>query len=305
MKKIIATLATVLTGVISFAQQEYSFTNYFEINSFYNPAATGTEALQQITGIFRKQWAGLEGSPIGGGLVYENKLPKFNMGLGGYVFSDQIGAMSMTNIAVNYSYSLKLNETYQLAFGLDAGVDIYDTDYDRLVYWDNDVMFDDQKSTIAVPRAGVGAHLYTDKYYVGLSVPRLLSFNNSSALSITSDNLPKVVSNYYLTAGYKFPAGENFELQANILGKFTPRVIPQGDFNLMATYHNMIGLGMGYKSMGFLSAYLQYTYANVVTIGYAYDLSVTRMAKYSSGSHEVMLKYAIPKKNKGQSSVGK
>lgn len=291
-----------MLGVNSYAQQEYSFTNYFEATSFFNPAATGAEGTQNITALFRKQWAGFDGSPITGGLVYENALKKLNMGLGGYVFTDRVGATSMTSIAVNYSYSLKLDEKQKLAFGINAGADVYSTDYSRLTYWDGDVMFDDQKLTATTPRIGVGVHYYSEKYYVGISVPRIVTFNNDSPISIESANLPSIVSNYYLTGGYKFPLNNDFEMQINLLGKYTPRVTPQGDLNVMATYKKLIGLGIGYKTLGFATTYLQYSYEDIIKIGYAFDFTLSDVANHSNGSHEIMIKYIIPSKNKMSNS---
>lgn len=295
--KTLLTIVLMLVGYTAFGQQEYSFTNYFEVNPFFNPAATGTKGTQNIAGIFRKQWAGFEGSPITGGIVYDNILKDYNMGLGGYVFTDKVGQTSMTNIAANYSYILKLDNQYNLSLGVDAGVDIYSTNYDQLIYWDeDDRMFSGAQQTLAVPRAGAGVQFYTDKFYVGLSVPRLMSFNNGSALAITAENLPSIVSNYFFTAGYKFPIGEQFEMQINTLGKYTQHVIPQGDINVLGTYDKLIGFGLGYRSLGFATAMIQYTYDEVVTIGYAFDMSLNKMADYSNGSHEIMVKYTLPKK---------
>lgn len=288
---------------ICFGQQEYSFTNYFEINPFFNPAAAGSEGVQNVTGLFRKQWAGVDGSPITGGVLYDNRFDNYNMGIGGYVFTDVIGATNMTNVAANYSYSLKLNETNFFAFGVDAGVDFYTTNYNRLVYWENDEMFDGQKRSSVLPRAGVGIHYYGEKIYAGLSVPRLLSFNNNYGIGINAQNLPSTVSNYFLTAGYKFPIGKDFEMQTNVLGKYTPRVMPQADLNFMATYNKIIGLGVGYKTLGFATVYLQYTYDEVVKIGYAFDISLTKISNYSSGNHEFIIKYAFLNKKEGISKM--
>lgn len=296
MKTTAIIILAVLLSNYSSAQQEYSFTHYFEANSFYNPAATGSREGQQVTGLFRRQWTGYEKTPLTGGIIYDTRLDKLNMGLGGFVFTDRVGATVMTNIVANYSYSLKFSNDLRLAFGVDGGVDVYSTDYDRLVYWDNDPMFDNQKGTSVVPRAGVGTQFYSERFYVGLAIPRLINFNNQNPLSIDAQNLPSIVSNYYLSAGYRFDLGGEFELQTNILGKYTARVPPQGDINVMGIYKKMIGLGIGYKSLGFGTAFVQYTYNEVVKIGYAFDMSLNEIAGYSNGTHEVMLHYSIPKR---------
>lgn len=302
MKNLIILSTIVLAGFQLKAQQEHSFTNYFEMNSYFNPAATGTDGDHNITGLFRKQWVGFAGTPMSGGVLYDKNLNDYNMGVGGFVFTDFIGALMTNSIVANYRYTLKLNDEHNLAFGLDAGVDIATTDYDRLVYWDNDVMFDNQKATRVTPHIGTGVHYFTDQYYVGISIPRLVNFNNDNPIAINAESLPQIVSNYYLTAGYKFDINDDFKMQVNLLGKYTPRVLPQGDLNVMCTYNNMIGLGIGYKSLGFGTTFLQYTYDNVVTIGYAFDFTLSEMSNYSSGSHEILIKYRLPSKKASTSS---
>lgn len=304
--RILIKFLIVLAPFGAMAQQEYSFTHYFEANSFYNPAATGSIDAHRISALLRKQWVGFEGTPMTGGLIYDTRLTKYNMGIGGYVFTDKIGATSMTNFAVNYSYALTFGNDMRLAFGIDGGVDMYTTDYNALVYWDElDPQFTGQNRTQIVPRAGAGIQFYSENYYVGFAVPRLINFNNESAISIRAEDLPSIVSNYYLSAGYRFDLGESFQLQVNALGKYTNNVKPQGDINIMGTYLKMVGLGVGYKSLGFGTIFAQYAYKDIFKIGYSFDITLTDVANYSNGSHEIMLQYVIPKKDRGtKSSVG-
>lgn len=303
MKKLLATIAFICSVILAYGQQEYSFTHYFETNSFYNPAATAFKGSQDLGFIFRSQWTGFDGAPFSTGLNYERPISKYNMGIGGYAFVDNIGATTLTSVAANYAYQLKLDANHKMSFGINAGADVYSTSYGRLTYWDNDAMFDDQTPTTVAPRIGTGIQFYSDDYYVGVSMPRVVHFNTGGPLSIAAAKIPQVVSNLYFTGGYKFPVSEDFEMQINMLGKYTRKVMPQGDINVMATYREMVGLGVGYKSLGFLSTYIHYTYQNIVKIGYAFDFTLTPMSNYSSGSHELMLKYAIPMKGKGKSSM--
>jgi type IX secretion system PorP/SprF family membrane protein len=286
------------------SQQEYSFTHYFETNSFYNPASTGSEQSQNIVGLFRKQWAGFTGSPTTGGLLYENKLKDYNMGIGGYVFTDKIGETCMTTATANYSYNLSFSNDLKLAFGIDAGADFLTTNVDRLIYWDQaDQLLTNSKLSYVVPKIGLGTHLYNENFYVGVSVPRILNFNSKDFHSIRNPNLPMVVSHYYLTAGYKFNLNEHLAMKTNTLLKYTRGVQPQIDINATCTYNELIGLGVGYKSLGFITSYIQYTYDNTVMIGYAFDFSVNPMAQYArGGTHELMIKYRI-KSRKSSSKI--
>lgn len=298
MNKFIA-IIFLFTGMsASFAQQEYSFTHYFEANSFFNPASVGSQEGQTIMGVFRKQWLGVEGSPTTGGLLYDTQLSKYNMGLGGYVFTDKIGETNLTTVTANYAYKLKMNETLKLSFGANAGADFISTDFSRLEYWDEgDQVIPNGRVSTVVPKVGLGLSLEHEKFYVGLSVPRVLNFNSTDFHSINSDNIPMLISHYYLTAGYKFQLNDDFGMSTNTLVKYAKHVIPQVDLNATVTYRELIGLGFGYKSLGFFSSYVQYTYDKTVTIGYAFDLSLNPMSNYSrGGTHELMVKYNLKSK---------
>lgn len=303
MKNLLTTIAFALGVVLAFGQQEYSFTHYFDVNSFYNPASTGFRGSQDLNFLFRSQWTGFKGAPFSTGLNYERPISKYNMGIGGYAFIDIIGETTMSSIAANYAYQLKLDQNHKMSFGISAGADIFSTAYGRLTYWDDDIMFDNQTPSSVVPRIGTGIQFYSDDYYVGVSMPRVVHFNTDGPLSIQAAEMPQIVSNLYVTGGYKFSVSEDVEMQINMLGKYTRKVMPQGDLNVMATYREMVGIGVGYKSLGFLSTYIHYSHRNIVKIGYAFDFTLTSMATYQSGSHELMLKYAIPMKAVGRSSM--
>lgn len=304
--RVLIVICLVAISTIAAGQQEYSFTHYFQTNSFYNPASTGSEHTQNIVGLFRKQWLGMEGTPTTGGVIYENELSKYNMGIGGYVFTDKIGATLLTTVTANYAYNLRFDNDLRLAFGIDLGADFITTDYSRLVYWDqNDAVIGNGTVNNILPKVGVGTQLYNDKFYVGLAVPRVLNFNTWDFHSLNLENIPMLVSHYYLSAGYNFELNDQFDLKANTLLKYTNHVTPQADINATCTYNKLIGFGMGYKSLGFASAYLQYTYDQTVMISYAYDMSLNPMREYSrGGTHEIMIKYTLkPKGNKSNSKI--
>lgn len=299
MKTLAITSIMVCIGWNSYSQQEYSYTQFANINTLHNPAGTAFEGHQKITGIFKKQWFGFNGSPFNGGLIYENELKGYNMGIGGILFNDNIGAMNTTSLAATYSYRLKLNEEQTLAFGFNAGADFVYTDFDRMVYWDQgDQVFTGNKKTNILPKIGIGAQFYGSNYFVGIGLPRLVAYNDPNFISIKNENVPSLAAHYYLLGGYNFDLKNDFKIKANAQVKYIPRVIPQGDILILGEYKNLVGLGLGYKSLGFASAVLQYTFDQTVVVGYAYDMSLNRIASYSSGTHELMVRYNLPQTRK-------
>lgn len=292
MRKILYTMLVVVTGSTALSQQEYTYTFFGDNMAFFNPAAVGTNEYSSFTGSFRKQWVNFEGSPTSGGVTYEAPLKKYNMGLGGMIYQDHIGVTDQTNIAALYSYQLKLNAKNKLAFGVNAGIDLVNTKFNRLVYWDpNDEIFDEDYVNLFVPHLGIGAHYYTDKLYIGISVPRIISINSEQFNSISFDDAPSLVTHYYLTAGYRFDLKYDISIKPSLLLKYTDNAPPRGDISLTTYYKEMIGVGIAYKSLGFLSTFLKYNYKDAVVFGYGFDFSFNPIRKYSKGSHEFMIQY--------------
>jgi len=299
MRKLIYTLLVVVSGSAALSQQEYTYTFFGENTTFFNPAATGTKSFGTLTGNFRKQWVGFDGSPTSGGVTYEMPIKNKNMGVGGMIYQDHVGVTNQTNIAGLYSYQLKLNDKSKFSFGVNAGIDIVNTKFDKLIYWDeNDNVFAHDYVNVLVPHIGFGVYYYTDKLYVGLSVPRIISMNSNQFNSISYANAPSLVSHYYLSAGYKVKLNKDFNLKPSLLVKYTSVVLPQVDISVATFYKDIVGLGVSYKSFGFASTFIQYNYYDAIVFGYAFDFSLGPIQKYSKGSHEILLQYRFNVKKK-------
>ena len=124
--------------------------------------------------------------------------------------------------------------------------------------------------------------------------------NSDQFNSIDYEDIPSLVTHYYVTAGYNFTLNKDFELKSNLLLKYTNHVMPQGDLSVITYYKKLFGLGVAYKSLGFASAILQYNNHDALIFGYAFDFSLGPIQKYTKGSHEIMIQYKFKtaKKNK-------
>ena len=128
MKKIIYILLFFLPFSLLFSQQTYMYTNYHLNKVIYNPALSGLSDYTEAGFNIRNQWSGLEGAPQTQIFTINGPLKNKNMGLGGNVFNDQLGAESRIGVSFNYSYSLKLNDDLNFSLGLSAGFIQYKLD---------------------------------------------------------------------------------------------------------------------------------------------------------------------------------
>ena len=159
-----------------FSQQDPHYTQYMYNMSVMNPAYAGSKENLSMGLLYRKQWVEIEDAPTTATFFGHTRAGK-NVGLGLSVISDKIGPVEENNIYGDFSYTLNLGEEHRLAFGLKAGVtlhkvglfsDVYNTLPDA-----NDPAFSENTSN-AYLNIGSGLFYYTNKYYLGFSVPNII-----------------------------------------------------------------------------------------------------------------------------------
>ena len=64
MFKTAVTAICLLTGFMTFGQQDAQYTHYMFNTQAINPAYAGSREALTITGLHRSQWAGFEGAPV-------------------------------------------------------------------------------------------------------------------------------------------------------------------------------------------------------------------------------------------------
>ena len=73
----------------------------------------------------------------------------------------------------------------------------------------------------------------------------------------------------------------------------------QYDISLAAYFKEIFWLGGTYRSGDAAAIFAQVNLTKQLRLGYSYDYTVSKLNKYSSGSHEITLGYDIPIKKTG------
>jgi type IX secretion system PorP/SprF family membrane protein len=217
--------------------------------------------------------------------VWKNKV-----GAGLSVVHDRIGVTRETDIATHYSYSIRVSEGSRLAFGLRAGLSLYSAQLGDLVYWDeNDPLYAAAIRNTPVGRFGTGLYWHSRTSYVGLSIPTLVALDDNVADASRSTLDDYFTQHFYLHAGKVFPLNEVFDIKPTVLVKYMPNAPIQADVNCNLLYKERIWFGAGYRTGDAMVAMVEYQVTPQMRIGYAYDMSTSRLRTYTSGSHEIML----------------
>lgn len=289
-KAFILVLTVFSVGV--YGQQESQYTQYMYNTMMFNPAYTGSREVGSFFGMFRTQWVGIKGAPTNGSISYHQPMESLrNVGLGGSIFRESIGPQNQTDLTIDFSYTLNF-ENSKLAFGINGSGSLFQINYDELTKQDQADPNLSGSESVFSPNIGAGIYWYTDKYYLGFSVPNMLETThyNKSSVSVL-----KNTQHMYLIGGYVFNLSENTKFKPAVLSKIAFGAPLQLDLSANFMFNEKFVLGAAYRWSAAVSVMAGFQISERWFAGYAYDFETTELSKYNSGSHEIFLRYELLK----------
>ena len=304
MKNIITTFIFCTLGVATlFAQQQPQNTQFMNNRLGYNPGFAGSQESPCITCIYRQQWLGLEGAPSLAIASFNMPLNNQRVGIGANLVRHSIGISTLYNADLAYSYRVRLGKG-MLGLGVQTSLRTMEQDFG--------------KTTATQPKAedgsipagsrskflfnfGTGLYYSTEKFYLGVSAPRLLENNTDFA----DDELviSREVQHVYLMGGVSLPLNEMLALRPQALLKYANKAPVSFDANLSLVVQNRYILGATYRTGGnqvdgtgesvdiLVSAQL----TNNINFGVSYDITLSDIKDYSNGSIEASVRYCFGK----------
>jgi len=291
MKKLslLVLLISILCTDLATAQQDPQYTQYMYNMNVVNPAYAGSKESLSLTALYRKQWSGLDGAPTT--ITFSGHSPVGEkVGLGLSAIKDELGPVKETNVYADFSYTLQVGESLNLALGLKAGVSFHDVGLVDLELQDPNDPFFAENINNTYPNVGAGAFFYGDNFYVGLSVPNFL---NSVHLDANGLKIGSETNHYFATAGYVFQVSENFKLKPSVLVKSAFDAPTSFDANLNALFYEKFEIGASYRLDDSFSGLVGFQATPNIRIGYAYDSVVSDLDAVASASHEVILTFDL------------
>ncbi|SHG36553.1 type IX secretion system membrane protein, PorP/SprF family [Flavobacterium fluvii] len=303
MKKILFLISFFFYIIDISAQQDPEYTHYMYNMSVVNPAyATGTSAMLNTGALYRTQWVGAVGSPktftFFGHTALSNKI---EVGLS--LISDDIGdgAKKENNFYADFAYIIELGGKNKLSFGMKAGFTSLQTNFNGFRFESGDITTDlafSQNVNTTKPNIGAGAYYFTDKYYVGLSVPNLINSKHiEEKEGISSYGSEEIHA--FLTAGYVFQINDSFKLKPAFMSKFVVGSPISVDVSANVLYDNKFELGIAYRLDDAFSALMNINVTPNLRVGYAYDYTTSNLGQFNSGTHEIILLFDLDLLGKG------
>jgi|GEM_PF-79733 len=289
-RKIKISIIILLFAASSFGQQLPLYSNYMMNKFIINPAISGTQDYFMVATNNRYQWVGVTDAPRTHILSVNGPHRTKSVGFGGAVFSDITGPTSRTGAYFAYAYHFKIKENAKLSLGLSGGILQYKVDGTQITLKDaGDFSLMNSVQSAISPDFGFGAYFYTEKFYVGLSVPQFIQ-NRLNFFETSAQSLSRLTGHYYINAGNKFKLANDWEVEPSILLKWGPPSIPQLDLGAKVTYQDYLWAGIALRTQDAFCTMLGYRTKNdKLLFAYGYEQPITRIRKYSYGTHEIMI----------------
>jgi type IX secretion system PorP/SprF family membrane protein len=292
------------------AQQDPHFTQFMYNKLWLNSGYAGDNEKICATLMYRQQWIGFgggtepsgpQGQSFNRGLTPENMVFSLNSRIGNKIgagllfYSDALGHERTVSVMPTVSYRHTFPNQSVLSVGVTPGI------MQKTIRGDQLKPLEDGDPIIPTGNvSGTGLDLNFGLYY---TMPQLSVFDNFYAgLSVTHINEAKIQyanfntydnkRHYYLMAGAEYVLNSSLTLLPNILIKKDPAKI-QADINCMVEWNQKIRGGLTWRPVDAISILAGYNFLPNFIAGYSYDLTTTRILNYSSGSHEIFLRYCF------------
>lgn len=304
------------------------FSDFAHNTGVINPAMTGWDGTMSLTAGYRHQWTGMKGAPRTATLNFRHLFEEQNMGAGLYFMHDQTGPTSFTGANFMYAYHLRMksekegeSQRNRLAIGLSLSAIQYRLRSAQLQVndTDDDLISGNNQSKV-LPDAGLGLFYYNDFFYVGFSIPQMISmkvqFEGQNGLS----NMRRV-AHIYTNAGARIVLNPNKSgtrssaadtteegkprrrvehlLLPTLWLKYAPSSPVNASLNVKYMWNRMFGAGIGFTSDGSFVADFDVNLFKQFRLSYAFSVGINGLARFLGSNHEVMFTYVVGSNGKG------
>lgn len=275
------------------AQQDAQYTQYMYNTISVNPGYAGSRGHMTIGGLYRAQWVGLDGAPVTQTFNLHTPIGYRGVGVGLSFVNDEIGPTSETYLDADFSYTIWTSDVGRLSFGLKASAHLLNVDFNRLnqdFNQGNDPILQNNIDNRLSPNFGAGVYYHTDRFYAGLSVPRMLETTHfeESDLSTAKEQM-----NFYFITGYVWDLNPFLKFKPALLTKVVQGAPLQLDLSANFMFNEKFVLGAAYRWDAAFSGMAGFHISDNMMLGFAYDREITELGStsFNDGSFEIILRY--------------
>ncbi len=330
MKFICALLLSIFISSQMNAQAKPSYTQYILNNFILNPAISGIENYTDIKMSYRNQWTAIEGAPTTNYFTVHCPLgkndsrtninsfdikgvnprgkeywsdytaPDPHHGIGFTAVNDKSGYINRWTMNVTYAYHLPLSAKTSMSVGFSAGMSSINLDRSKIDFGGMDpndpaIGYTNNELKKIKPEMGIGCWLYSPSYFAGFSVLNIIPGKNKFVLNNKYGD--SFTPNYFLTGGYRFNIGEDFNLIPSFMYQYWKPQLSGLHINTKLQYRDIGWAGASCRISDLISGYsgmIGLKIANAVNLSYSYELAFNNsLVNYTGNTHEILIGFII------------
>ena len=285
MKRLI--IFSLLLGSFQlYAQQDPMYGQYMFNNAIINPAQAGVKELNQVGILSRRQWLGMDGAPTTNTIFVNARLPK-NLGIAGGIYNDKIGPVKDLTFQADVASHVQINEDWTFSGGIrlmasNLSVNLSALQTNQI----GDPNFATNFRTGTYLNAGAGVLFYSDKIFVGASMPRLFA----REISDGKTTITRYQDHFYLYGGTNLKVNEDFTFTPSLLFKKVANAPIQYDINLVVDYKDVLDFGPMFRAKDAIGFLAGYKITSQIYVGYMYEYPINDMKLATKQTHELSLR---------------
>lgn len=291
LKRSVIFLIVMLAYTKVSAQYDVSFSHYWDLETYYNPAAVGKQEKINAAAVYALDFAGFEHNPRS--MFITGDMPFYALnsyhGVGVNLLNDQIGLFTHQRTAVQYAFKKNLFKGV-LSVGLQAGLLMEDFKGSEVDVIDDDPVFTKADVTGNALDLAFGLYYSHKNWYVGLSGQHL----TAPLVELGETNELQIDRTYYLTGGYNIKLRNPFLTIPTSFLVRTDGVAYRGDITARLVYTNekkkMYG-GLSYSPTNSVTVLIGGVFHDF-NVGYSYEF-YTSSLNMGNGSHELFVGYQM------------
>lgn len=285
MKTLLLPLLLIVSITASYGQQDPLYAQYINNPMVINPGYTGINNVLNASLSYRSQWTGFgDGAPNTAAFSAHSSFFDNLLGLGVIVVRDEIGSTVNTQFSLAGAYSIEFGET-NFSFGMQAGVLSLQNNNSELNVADpGDPLFAGNE-TFSKFNIGAGIVIKSPKYYIGLSVPRLV--NNTEELAMLDQQLYQ--RHYYLGLGYFININSDIGFKPSALIKAVADAPASVDLNASLVIRDKYTAGLLTRNFETYGLLAQINLNHNLRIGYVAEVPTNNSVGAQFTSHEISI----------------
>jgi len=268
------------------AQYDPLYNQYSFDQLLINPAYAGANDIFTINSIYRLQWANIQGAPQTISLSGHSSIANNKAGVGLTVINETFGVNNNTEVYASFAYKITMGRG-ALSLGVSGGMLQYKYDYTKLnLEFQNDPSFLPIDEQITQTNFGAGIWYQSDKYYAGISVPRILEVDVDKQDGTTSNRYRRHI---YLSGGGLITLNSSLKLKPYGLVRIINGVPSNIDIGASFLFSELIWAGVLVRDFDAVALLGQLEVSDKFRVGLSVEIATTKLVQTSYGTYEVML----------------